>query len=107
MCAGHKEQFFIDSKDDAVRQATVVHNGELKWPPPALPAPPPPKVAAAHVAKEAAPLDPYKVTYDNALAVTGGVTGIMALSAVSPSALLSRAACLRCSEDSLGTSRAH
>ena len=42
---GHKEHFFIDHKDDAVRGALVLENGETMWPPPrpsvrtALPSP--------------------------------------------------------------------
>ncbi len=35
---GHKEQFYIDHKDDAVRGALVLDNGEMMWPAP------PPKV---------------------------------------------------------------
>lgn len=34
----HKDHFFIDHKDDAVRGALVLDNGEMMWPPP------PPKV---------------------------------------------------------------
>jgi len=35
---GHKEQFYIDHKDEAVRGALVLDNGEMMWPAP------PPKV---------------------------------------------------------------
>ena len=33
---GHKEQFFIDHKDDAVRGALILDNGEMMWPAPPL-----------------------------------------------------------------------
>jgi NAD(P) transhydrogenase len=35
---GHKGQFYIDHKDEAVRGALVLDNGEMMWPAP------PPKV---------------------------------------------------------------
>ncbi len=31
---GHKEHFYIDHKDDAVRGALVLDHGEMMWPPP-------------------------------------------------------------------------
>ena len=31
---GHKGQFFIDHKDDAVRGALVLDQGEMMWPAP-------------------------------------------------------------------------
>ena len=40
---GHKEHFFIDHKDDAVRGALVLENGETMWPPP------PPTVRKAYI----------------------------------------------------------
>ena len=89
MGAGHKGEFYIDSKDDAVRHSLVLDGGELKWPPPPLPAPPPPPPRAEEAKKEDAPVDMYKVTMDNAMATTGGAAGIMALGFVSPSAPLS------------------
>ena len=33
---GHKDQFAIDEKDDAVRGALVLEGGEWRWPPPPL-----------------------------------------------------------------------
>ena len=39
---GHKGQFLIDDKDDAVRGALVLEGGELRWPAPPLKLPPPP-----------------------------------------------------------------
>ena len=38
---GHKEHFFIDHKDDAVRGALILDNGELMWPAPPLKVGPP------------------------------------------------------------------
>lgn len=38
---GHKEHFFIDHKDDAVRGALVLDNGEMMWPAPPLKVGPP------------------------------------------------------------------
>jgi hypothetical protein len=36
---GNKDQFLIDDKDDAVRGALVLDDGDLRWPAPPLPAP--------------------------------------------------------------------
>ena len=33
---GHKEHFFIDHKDDAVRGALILDQGEMMWPAPPL-----------------------------------------------------------------------
>ncbi len=33
---GHKDQFLIDAKDDAVRGALVLEQGEMRWPAPPL-----------------------------------------------------------------------
>jgi NAD(P) transhydrogenase subunit alpha len=38
---GNAEGFHIDHEDEAVRTALIVENGEIMWPPPAKPAPPP------------------------------------------------------------------
>lgn len=85
VATGHKEQFYLDSKDDAVRMSTVLLDGELKWPPPPLPTPPPPPPKPEAAPEETGPPDLYKPTLNSALVTTGGVAGIIGMGFVSPS----------------------
>lgn len=86
---GHKGQFYIDHKDEAVRGALVLDNGEMMWPaPPPKTAPQPPKKETKKE-EPAGPVDLYKPTLNNALVTTGGLGAIMALGVASPGAVFS------------------
>ncbi|KAK9824598.1 hypothetical protein WJX72_011597 [[Myrmecia] bisecta] len=86
-----KDEFWIDHKDDAVRAALVLDNGELMWPAPAPPAPKVAPVAATPAAKAvpSGPVDLRPKTMSTALATTAGLTGILAMGFVSPSTAFS------------------
>lgn len=86
MSAGNKGEFHLDDKDDAVRMSTVLLDGDLKWPPPPLPAPPPPPPKPEAPPEETGPPDLYKPTFNNAMVTTGGIAGIIGMGFVSPSA---------------------
>ena len=68
---GGAENFDIDMKDDVIRSATVVHNGEVTWPPPQI------SVSAAKTETKPAQEAPAKVAaekshaFDIALAALG------------------------------------
>ncbi|KAL4423593.1 hypothetical protein ABPG77_004633 [Micractinium sp. CCAP 211/92] len=82
---GHKSEFLIDHKDDAVRGALVLEDGELRWPAPPLPAPAaPPKKAEEAKKKELTPEEIYADTMRSALTTTVGLSCIVGLGAVSP-----------------------
>jgi proton-translocating NAD(P)+ transhydrogenase subunit alpha len=55
MCPDKNGELVIDMDDEVVRGATVIHGGEITWPPPApkLSAAPPPQAAPAEPPKEA------------------------------------------------------
>lgn len=85
-----KECFQIDHKDDAVRGALVLEEGELRWPapPPAVKAAPP-KPTAPKKEEVKGPPDVYGAALRNAGATTAGLAGVLALGFVSPSAAFS------------------
>lgn len=89
--SGKKGEFMIDHKDDAVRGALVLEEGELMWPAPPLPAPaaPAPSAAAAAKSEPVGPKDLYEDNMRSALVTTGAVGATLALGAVSPSAAFS------------------
>jgi len=76
-------QLQYDLGDDVVRGTTILRDGNLLWPPPKPPGPPPqatkPKVAAV----EKAPEDPYQTTLSTALLTTGGTGSMVALGMLS------------------------
>ncbi|PRW58593.1 NAD(P) mitochondrial isoform A [Chlorella sorokiniana] len=80
-----KDVWRVDHKDDAVRGALVLENGQLMWPAPPLPAPaaPPPK-KEAEAKKELTPEEIYADTLKSALTTTVGLSCIVGLGAVSP-----------------------
>lgn len=96
---GHKNEFFIDHADGAVRGALVLEDGELRWPPPPPPAPATPaapavsKPAGHQTAKQGAgPATPeqiYNDTLRSAGSTAAGLAAISALGAVSPNAAFS------------------
>jgi NAD(P) transhydrogenase subunit alpha len=82
--------FHIDLNDEVVRNALVVHDGAVVWPPPRKEPPPaPPKPAAAPapavVAKEA----PKSTGRGLAIAVTAVALALLAIGHVAPPAFLS------------------
>eukprot|EP00299_Pterocystis_sp_00344_P017398 c8715_g1_i1.p1 GENE.c8715_g1_i1~~c8715_g1_i1.p1 ORF type:complete len:839 (-),score=224.84 c8715_g1_i1:41-2524(-) len=82
---GGKGKFVIDHKDEAVRGALVVEEGQLMWPAPA-PAKPaaaaPPKAQATKV--ETPQPTPAEKTLSRSLQLTGGLSSLLALGLVSP-----------------------
>ena len=56
---GGAENFQVDMQDDVVRSATVVHSGEITWPPPQV------SVSAAPAKSEPKPLAPQTVDEKN------------------------------------------
>lgn len=88
---GKKDEFCIDHKDEAVRGALVLQDGELTWPAPLPPAPATPAAAPKVEAKkeETGPKDLYDVTLRNALVTAGGAGAVLAVGAVSPGAAFS------------------
>src|SRR5687768_9530845 len=73
---GGNAKFRIDLENAVVRNALVVHNGEVTWPPPKAPAPPAPKVAAA----PAVPVAPPKPSQKSP--VLAGVAGLLGAAAI-------------------------
>ncbi|GAX81839.1 hypothetical protein CEUSTIGMA_g9267.t1 [Chlamydomonas eustigma] len=73
---GHKQHFYIDDKDEAVRSTLVLEDGELKWPPPppALPLAPAAAAGAVPSSNGAPPSSPHiaadKVVADNHTTLT-------------------------------------
>jgi NAD(P) transhydrogenase subunit alpha len=87
---GGAEKFQIDLGDEVVRNALVVHNGDITWPPPRKEAPPAAAKPAApapatHVAATA-PAATSRV--GSSLAVAGIAMALLALGAVAPAAFL-------------------
>ena len=88
---GGAATFRIDLEDAVVRNALVVHNGEVTWPPPRAAAPPPPAPVAkpvAPAAREIAAPAEKSPMLATTLAVLAGVAAI-ALGLVAPPAFLS------------------
>jgi NAD(P) transhydrogenase len=85
---GHKDQFVIDHKDDAVRGALILDDGEMMWPAPPLPTPaaPPPRKEEERgpVKKELTPEEIFNATLKNAVVTGVGLTAIIGVGAVSP-----------------------
>jgi len=88
---GHKEQFMIDHKDDAVRGALVLEIGEMRWPAPPLPAP----AAAAPKKKDddggrmkkkeaLTPEQIYQETMKNAGITAASLGAVVGMGAISP-----------------------
>ena len=87
---GKDGKLVVDMEDQVIRGTTIVHNGEITWPPPALPAPAPsPAPAPVPVPKTPAAETKPPTTARNrgwitlAGAVAGGAA-ILALGAVAP-----------------------
>ena len=91
---GHKEHFFVDPKDEAVRGALVLDNGEMKWPAPPI-APPagasaaPKPVEAKPAKKEKTPEDIYSETMRNAAITAASLGTVVGMGAVSPGPVFS------------------
>ncbi|GAB4817580.1 hypothetical protein N2152v2_004626 [Parachlorella kessleri] len=86
---GHKDQFLIDEKDDAVRGALVLEQGAMRWPAPPITLPSAPKKKEEAVKKEKTPEDIYKETMSSAATTALGLTAIASLGAVSPNVAFS------------------
>jgi NAD(P) transhydrogenase subunit alpha len=88
---GGPANFRIDRDDAVVRNALVVHDGEVTWPPPRAEAPPPPAPAAKAPPVVAAP--PTQPAQNNpALAITSAAlagAALIGLGVVAPPAFLS------------------
>ncbi|MBF0138516.1 MAG: Re/Si-specific NAD(P)(+) transhydrogenase subunit alpha [Magnetococcus sp. DMHC-1] len=100
MCKKKDGQLHFDMEDDVVRSSTVVHNGEITWPPPPLKTP---VSAQPQVGK--APLRPAPVKHEPtpeeieqvkkeknksiAMAMGGGALALLAIGASAPPAFLS------------------
>ncbi|XP_067014086.2 NAD(P) transhydrogenase, mitochondrial isoform X2 [Anabrus simplex] len=86
---GKNPYFNIDLKDEVVRGSIVVHEGKLMWPPPPPSVPVGAPVSVPAKAKqtevEAKPPDYFKITMNDALFYTGGMTGLLAAGMISPS----------------------
>ncbi|KAG1662420.1 hypothetical protein FOA52_012353 [Chlamydomonas sp. UWO 241] len=98
---GHKKEFYVDDKDEAVRSVLVLENGEKRWPAPRPPAPAAPATppvpqmtkeeeAAAAVAKAAASVEKKRAgALSSNIGLAAASSGLLALGAVSPSAAFS------------------
>jgi len=72
-----------------VRNALVVHNGEVTWPPPRAAAPAPPKVIARPVAAAAPAKPAQKSPVMAGIAAAVGAAAVIALGFVAPPSFLS------------------
>ncbi len=86
-------QIVIDMDDDVIRGATVVHHGEITWPPPPISVTAAPQKAAAVTAAEIVPVDKRALAKRKAM-TTGGVLvalvlGLLALGRVAPPEFMS------------------
>ena len=86
---GGNAKFRIDLENAVVRNALVVHNGEVTWPPPKAPAPPPPKVAAPPAVPVATPKPAQKSPVLAGVAGLLGAAAVLALGFVAPPSFLS------------------
>ena len=86
---GGNAKFRIDLENAVVRNALVVHNGEVTWPPPKAPAPPPAKVAAPPAVPVAPPKPAQKSPVLAGVAGLLGAAAILALGFVAPPSFLS------------------
>ncbi|CAI2357199.1 unnamed protein product [Caenorhabditis sp. 36 PRJEB53466] len=78
---GKDKTFFVNEEDEVTRGALVVHEGQLKWPPPPINFPPPaaPKVAKAVDTTALVPLTPFRKTANQTLLLTSGLGSISLL----------------------------
>lgn len=85
---GKQDHYHLDFNDEVIRGSIILNEGEMMWPPPKVAAP----TTAPAVAKpaEVAPPPPpnyFNNTLKDAFMYTAGLTSLLGLSAVSPSAL--------------------
>lgn len=80
----HKEYFYIDEEDQAVRGALVTKDGRLMWPAPPLPPPPAPKSKPKPVISRETKIDPYSEALGKAKVTTAAVGSALTLGLVSP-----------------------
>jgi NAD(P) transhydrogenase len=85
---GEKDHYNVNLEDEVVRGSIILKDGELMWPPPAKPAPPPsatPAVASpSSVAKEVEEPNYFRVTLNDSLMYTAGLGAVGGLGAISP-----------------------
>jgi H+-translocating NAD(P) transhydrogenase len=82
---GHKDHFYLDHNDLAVRGALVLEGGDMRWPAPPVPVAAPPKPKAEPPAKkEVKPEDIYQDTLKSAGGTAAALTALVGLGAVSP-----------------------
>uniref|UniRef100_A0A8R1HT93 proton-translocating NAD(P)(+) transhydrogenase n=1 Tax=Caenorhabditis japonica TaxID=281687 RepID=A0A8R1HT93_CAEJA len=77
---GKDKTFFVNEEDEVARGALVVHQGQLKWPPPPINFPPPaaPKEVKPAVVHAEVVMSPFKKTANQTLLLTSGL-GSMSL----------------------------
>lgn len=85
-----KNHYFLNFDDEVVRGSIVTKDGELLYPPPpgtiSTPSPPKKKQAGAALeAKKAAELSPYQSSLRQSLAVSAGMSALLAMGTMSPS----------------------
>jgi NAD(P) transhydrogenase len=84
------KKFNVDLNDEVVRRSIVVHKGEMLWPAPvAAPTTPPPAAAAPPKVEEVVAITPYKKAATDVALLTGGLTGIVGVGAVTGAAFMS------------------
>ncbi|VDO68226.1 unnamed protein product [Heligmosomoides polygyrus] len=85
MYMGDKDKFKINLADEVVRGATVLHHGELMWPPPAVePSPVKPKQEVAQTAVVPVEVSPFVKTARSAGSITAGLGTLSLLGVASP-----------------------
>ncbi|EGT43161.1 CBN-NNT-1 protein [Caenorhabditis brenneri] len=78
---GKDKTFFVNEEDEVARGALVVHEGQLKWPPPPINFPPPaaPKTDKPVETTALVPLSPFRKTANQTLLLTSGLGSVSLL----------------------------
>ena len=84
-------QIVVDMEDDVIRSATVVHNGEITWPPPPISVTAaPPKAAAVPVIEPKDPrIEAKRKAMTTGCVLAATVIGLLALGRVAPAEFMS------------------
>jgi NAD(P) transhydrogenase subunit alpha len=91
LCPGKDGELVVDMDDEVIRGATVVHAGEITWPPPQAPAPPTPRPEAKPAAAEPGPAAPGPARpswVGPAIALGGGAMLLGLVGATAPPSFL-------------------
>ncbi|KJK26404.1 NAD(P) transhydrogenase subunit alpha [Burkholderiaceae bacterium 16] len=83
---GKDGQLVVDMDDEMIRGATVLHQGDVTWPPPLKTLPPP--APAAEVPAPAEPAEPPSRTGTTLIALVIGAIALLGLGAVAPPAFM-------------------